>query len=83
MTVATRDRELLQDATQMKLDALCAMHFITEAWRLITLTALKNCFVKSAFLPDHVSSNDDSAVKLSVKMKSMNGTVFTASWSAV
>jgi hypothetical protein len=35
MTVAMIDGELPQDATQMKLDAWSAMHFIAEAWRLI------------------------------------------------
>jgi hypothetical protein len=49
----------------MKLDVLSAMHFIAEAWSLITPTTVKNCFVKCGFLIDHVSSNDDSAVKFS------------------
>jgi hypothetical protein len=31
-TAATVDGVLLQDATQMKLDMLSAMHFIAEAW---------------------------------------------------
>jgi hypothetical protein len=48
----------------MKLNVLCAVHLMTETWRLITLTAIKNCFVKCDFLSDHVSSNEDSAVKL-------------------
>jgi hypothetical protein len=55
---------MLQDATQMKLDVLSAMHFITEARRLIIPTTIKNCFEKCGFSNDHVSSND-SAVKLS------------------
>jgi hypothetical protein len=59
------DGGLLQDATQMKLDVLSAMQFIAEAWRLITPTIIKNCFVKCGFSIDHVSSNDDSAVILS------------------
>jgi hypothetical protein len=54
---------LFQDATQMKLDALSAMNFIVEAWRLITFTAFKNCFVKCGFYIDHVGSIDNSAVK--------------------
>jgi hypothetical protein len=49
---------------QMKLDVLSAMHFIAEAWKLITPTTIKNCFVKCGFSNDHVSSNDDNAVKL-------------------
>jgi hypothetical protein len=56
---------LLQDGTQMKLDVLSAMHFIAEASRLVTPTAIKNGFVKSGFSNDHISSNDDSAVKVS------------------
>jgi hypothetical protein len=55
---------LLQDAAQMKLDVLSAMHIIAESWRLITHTTIKNYFVRCAFLIDHVSSNDDSTMKL-------------------
>jgi hypothetical protein len=58
------DGEPLQDPTQMKLDVLSAMHFIAEAWRLVTLTIIKNSFVKCGFSNDHISGNDDSAVKL-------------------
>jgi hypothetical protein len=56
---------LLKDAAQMKLDVLSAVHCIEEAWRLIATNTVKNCFVKHGFSNDHVSSNDDSAVKLS------------------
>jgi hypothetical protein len=52
-------------ATQMKWDVLSAVHFIAGAQRLITCTTIKNSFVKCGFTDDHVSSNDDSAVKLS------------------
>jgi hypothetical protein len=55
------DWGLLQDAMQMKLDVRSAVHFIAEAWRLVTL--IKNCFVKCGF-SNYVSSNDDSAMKL-------------------
>jgi hypothetical protein len=48
----------------MKLDVLSAVHFIAEAWRLMTPTTIKNCFVKCGFSIDHVSSNEGSAVKL-------------------
>jgi hypothetical protein len=58
------DWGLLQDAAQMKLDVLSAVRFIEEGWRLITTNTVKNCFVKCGFSNDHVSSNDDSAVKL-------------------
>jgi hypothetical protein len=44
---------------------LSATHFIVEAWRLITPTAIKNYFVNYSFSNDHVSSNNDSALKLS------------------
>jgi hypothetical protein len=64
-TVPMIDSELLQASAQMKLDLLPAMHFIAEAWRLVTLTIIKNCFVKCGFSNDHVSGNYDSAVKLS------------------
>jgi hypothetical protein len=48
----------------MKLYVLSTVHLIAEPWRLITPTAIKNCYVKCGFSTDHVSSNDDSAVKL-------------------
>jgi hypothetical protein len=44
-TVAMIDEGLLQDASQMKLDVLSAMHFIVETWRLSTPTTIKNCLV--------------------------------------
>jgi hypothetical protein len=62
-TATAIDGGLLQDVTQMKLDVFSAMHFIAEAWRQITPTTIKNCFVKCGFSIDHVSNNDDSAVK--------------------
>lgn len=43
---------------------LSAVHFIAEAWRLITPAAINKCFVKCAFSNDYVSSNNDSAAKL-------------------
>ena len=36
------------------------MHFITEAWKLITL---KNHFSKCAFPVDHIYSNDGNELK--------------------
>jgi hypothetical protein len=54
----------------MKLDVLSAMRLIAEPWRLITI---KNCVEKFVFSNDHVSSNDDSALK-HWKMKRMTGT---------
>jgi hypothetical protein len=59
------DGGLLEDATQMNLDVLSALDIIAEAWRLITPTTIENCFVRCDFSLDHVSRNDDSAVKLS------------------
>jgi hypothetical protein len=49
----------------MKLDVLSAMHFIAEAWRLITPNTIKNLCVKCDFSNDRFSNNDDSAMKLS------------------
>jgi hypothetical protein len=49
-TVAMIYGELLQDATQMKQDVFPAVHFIAEGWRLVTPTAIKNCFMKCGFL---------------------------------
>jgi hypothetical protein len=46
------DGGLLQDAAQMKLVMLSALHLIVEAWRLITPVTINN------------SSNDDSAVEV-------------------
>jgi hypothetical protein len=43
---------------------LSAMHFTAEARSLITVTTIKNCFVKCDFSIDDVSTNG-SAVKLS------------------
>jgi hypothetical protein len=59
------DRGLLQDTARMKLDMLSAMHFMAEAWRLITPTANKDSSVNCGSLTDHVGSNEDIAVKLS------------------
>jgi hypothetical protein len=59
----SEDCRLLQDAAQMKLDVLSAV-YVVEPWTLRTSTTIKNCFVKSGFLIDHVSSNDGSAGKL-------------------
>jgi hypothetical protein len=53
-----------EDCSQMKLVVLSAVHFIAEAWRLITHNKIKNCFVKCDFSIDHISNTDDSAVKL-------------------
>jgi hypothetical protein len=48
----------------MKLDVLPAVHLIAEPWRLIISSTIKDSFVKCSFSIDHVSSNDDSEVKL-------------------
>jgi hypothetical protein len=39
------------------------MHIITEAWRIITLTAI-SWSAKCVISVDHVSSSDDYALKL-------------------
>jgi hypothetical protein len=62
--VAVIDGGLLQDAVQMKLGVLSVMPLIAEPWRLTTPTAIKNCFVKFSFLIEHISTNDNSAMKL-------------------
>jgi hypothetical protein len=62
-TAATTDEGLLQDAAQMKLDVLSAVHLMAELWRLISPTEIQNCFVKCGFSIDHVSRNE-TAVKL-------------------
>jgi hypothetical protein len=49
----------------MKLDVMSAMHFIAGTWRVITSTTTKNRFEKCGFSTDHVSSNDNNAMKLS------------------
>jgi hypothetical protein len=64
----------------MKLDVLAAVLVIEKAWRLITHNTVKNYFVKCGFSNDHVSSNDDSAVKLSEDEEVAQ---FSNSWSAV
>jgi hypothetical protein len=51
-TSAMIDGRLLQDAAQMKLIMLSALHLIAETWRLITPATINN------------SSNDDSAVEI-------------------
>jgi hypothetical protein len=49
---------------QIKQLNVSAMHSVAEPWRLIIPTTIKNCFVEYVFLNYHISSSDDSAVKL-------------------
>jgi hypothetical protein len=49
----------------MKLDMISATHLIAEPSGLITHTTIKDRIVKCGFSTDHVSSSDESAVKLS------------------
>jgi hypothetical protein len=42
----------LHDVAQMKLDMLPTVKLIAEPLRLITLSTIKNCFVKSSFSVD-------------------------------
>jgi hypothetical protein len=60
-TSAVIEGKLLQDTAQMKLNALSAVHLIDEAWRIITSTTVKNCFVKCGF------SIDMSAAMMTVR----------------
>jgi hypothetical protein len=39
-------------------------HHRMTTWKLTTPTTIKNCFVRYDFSTDHVSSNEDTAVKL-------------------
>jgi hypothetical protein len=47
---------LLQDTSCVKLGLLSAMHFISEAWKLITLNTVKNCFEKCGLYQLSVSA---------------------------
>jgi hypothetical protein len=58
---------MLTDATQMKPNVLSAVHLIAGAWRLITLTAMKNCSVNCGF-------SIMSAVMITVQR--MTGTIY-------
>jgi hypothetical protein len=49
---AMMDRELLSDASQMKINLLTDLHFITEAWRQIRPTTTKKCSKKCGFSSD-------------------------------
>jgi hypothetical protein len=60
-TAATTHEGLVQDAAQMKLDVLPAMHLIAELWRSMTPTGIQDCFVKCGFSIDYVSRNDSAA----------------------
>jgi hypothetical protein len=54
-----------RDASCMKLDTLFAVHFITEACKLVILTAVNNFFAKCVLPAHHLYySNYDSALKL-------------------
>jgi hypothetical protein len=48
------DRELLGDASKMKINLLTALHFIAEAWRQITPITIESCFNKCDFSSDGV-----------------------------
>lgn len=54
---------LIQGTACSKLAVQSAVHFTAEAWRLLALNTVKNYFAKCGF-PDHVSDNDDKAMKL-------------------
>jgi DDE superfamily endonuclease. len=55
------DRELLGDASNMKINLLTALHFIAEAWKQITPTTIENCFKKCGFSSDgeYIDVNND------------------------
>jgi hypothetical protein len=52
----------------MNLDKMSTMHFITGAWKLITLN---NYFFKCAFPVDHIYSNDDKELNLTENDKNV------------
>jgi hypothetical protein len=56
------DGRLLQDASQVKVDVLSALHFRAEEWSMIASTTIKNPFEKCGFSNDHISNNDISTV---------------------
>jgi hypothetical protein len=55
---------LLQDASCMKLDVLCAMNLKSETRKQITLSTIKNCVAKSGFPVDPMYSDNDNALRL-------------------
>jgi hypothetical protein len=63
-TAPTLDNKLLPEAAEMKLDVLSAMHFIAEPCRLITVTKIKNCYVKCHISIYHASRKDYRIVEL-------------------
>jgi hypothetical protein len=50
------------------------MHFISEAWKLITLITIKNCFEKCGLYQLSVYSNDNDALNL--KRMEITGIVY-------
>jgi hypothetical protein len=62
-TIATRNGRTSPTGCKDEAGLLSAICLIAEPWRLITLTAIRNCFVRCGFSVDHASSSD-SAVKL-------------------
>jgi hypothetical protein len=49
---AMMDKELLSDVSQMKINLLTDLHFITEAWRQIRPTTTGKCSKKCGFSSD-------------------------------
>jgi hypothetical protein len=65
-TVGMMDRGLFKNAAQMNLNVLSTKHFTEEAWSLITSSTIKNCFTKCGFSIYHISSNNNSALKMMI-----------------
>lgn len=73
---------LLENTSCVRLGVLSAMHFIAEAWKLITLTTVKNCFEKCGLYQLSVCNSDDDALNL--KKMEITGIVcnlIECSWS--
>jgi hypothetical protein len=60
--VAMTDRELLGDASNMKINLLTALHFIAEAWTQITTITIESCFKKCDFSSDGEYNDVSNAV---------------------
>jgi hypothetical protein len=74
------DGGLHQDAAQMNLVMLSALHLVAEPWRSITPVTINSSFVNCGFSTVHVSSNDENAVDVTEDEK--DDWHFT-SWHAV
>jgi hypothetical protein len=61
-TSASIEGGMLQDTVQMDLNVFSAWYFITEEWRLITPTTIKNRFMSCGLSIHHVTNNDSNVM---------------------